>query len=96
MRRVHTVNVTIPDDDVGVNAESFARHLRAENLSPRTQKTYLEAVALLGQFLAEQGMPQTVANITREHVEAFIADVLDHWKPATAANRYRSLQQYFR
>lgn len=96
MRQVHTVNDTIADGDLAVNVKSFARHLRAENLSPRTQKTYLEAVTLFGQFLADKGMPQDVANITRDHVESFIAHVLDHWKPATAANRYRSLQQYFR
>jgi integrase len=33
--------------------------------------------------------------ITREHVEAFIDDVLHRWKPATAANRYRALQRFF-
>ena len=96
MRQVHTVNDTISDGDLSVNVESFARHLRAENLSPRTLKTYIEAVGLFGRFLADQGMPQDVANISREHVESFIAHVLDQWKPATAANRYRSLQQFFR
>ena len=96
MRQVNTVKDTIPNGDLAVNADSFARHLRAENLSPRTEKTYLEAVARFSQFLADQGMPTTVANITREHVEAFIAHVLERWKPATAANRYRSLQQFFR
>jgi site-specific recombinase XerD len=29
-------------------------------------------------------------------VESFIADQLARWKPATASNRYRSLQQFFR
>jgi site-specific recombinase XerD len=41
-------------------------------------------------------MPTDVAKIKREHLEAFIADLLERWKPATAANRYRGLQQYFR
>ena len=96
MRQVHTVQDTIPDADLAVNAESFARHLRAANLSPRTAKSYLEAVDLLGRFLAAQGMPQAVGAIHREHVEAFISDVLARWRPATAANRFRSLQQFFR
>jgi len=41
-------------------------------------------------------MPLLVANIRREHVESFIADLLARWKPATANNRYRALQQFFR
>ena len=28
-----------------------------------------------------------VANIRREHIEAFIATLLERWKPATANNR---------
>ena len=96
MRQVHTVNDTISDGDLSVNVESFARHLKAENLAPRTLKTYIEAVGLFGRFLADKGMPTTVANITREHVEAFMGHILERWKPATAANRYRSLQQFFR
>ena len=43
-----------------------------------------------------RGMPRTVAAIHREHVEAFIEDQLARLKPASAANRYRSLQQFFR
>jgi site-specific recombinase XerD len=34
--------------------------------------------------------------IKREHVELFIADQLDRWKPATANNRYRGLQAFFK
>ena len=40
-------------------------------------------------------MPTQVENITREHVESFIAELLEKWKPATANNRYRGLQSYF-
>ena len=48
--------------DIVVNIESFTRHLRAENLSPRTQQTYIESCRQLARFLADQGMPQHVAN----------------------------------
>jgi integrase/recombinase XerC len=34
--------------------------------------------------------------LKREHVESFIADQLDRWKPSTANNRYRGLQAFFR
>jgi site-specific recombinase XerC len=40
-------------------------------------------------------MPTAVGNIRREHVEAFIAAELERTAPASAATRYRSLQQLF-
>src|SRR5438046_470796 len=76
-------------------APSFARSLRAGNKSPKTVVTYLEAVNGLAAFLAETGMPAEVPNIRREHVEAFIEHLLGQWKPATAANRYKSLRVFF-
>ena len=77
-------------------AISFERHLRAENKSPSTVETYLRAVGNLRDFLARQGMPDTVRSVTREHVESFIVDLQAGAKPATVANRYRSLQQFWR
>lgn len=82
--------------DIPANAQSFARHLRAANKSPNTSKAYLDAVSRLDAFLEANGMPQAVAGIHREHVEAFVEDQLARLKPASAANRYRSLQQFFR
>jgi site-specific recombinase XerD len=85
-----------PTADVAPNGESFARHLRAGNRSPQTIKSYLTAVALFDAFLEDRGMPREVANLRREHVEAFIEDQLAHHRPTTAAVRYRSLQQFYR
>ena len=66
---------------------SFERHLRAENKSDRTIETYLEA------FLAGRGV--RLADADRAHIEAFLADLLARWKPATAAIRYRSLKVFY-
>ena len=85
-----------PASDVPANALSFARHLRAANKSPNTIKAYLDAVGRLDTFLEGRGMPRAVAAIHREHIEAFVEDQLARLKPASAANRYRSLQQFFR
>ena len=76
--------------------DSFLRALRAENLAPKTLVTYGESIRQFGRYLGEKGMPTDVSKITREYVEAFITDLLAHWKPATANNRYRALQRYFR
>jgi integrase len=41
-------------------------------------------------------MPADVASIRREHVEAYIEDCLERYRPATANQRYRSLQQFWK
>ncbi len=46
-----------PRGDLAVKLTSFVRHLHAENLSPRTVKTYAEAARQLSVFLVAQGMP---------------------------------------
>jgi site-specific recombinase XerD len=76
-------------------AESWRRHLVAQRLSPSTLETYGEAVRLLERFLRERGMPSAPMAISREHVEAFVSDLLERWKPATAHNRYRALRSFF-
>lgn len=40
-------------------------------------------------------MPTEVSAVRREHIEAFIEDLLSAWKPTTAANRYKSLRVFF-
>lgn len=85
-----------PHADIESNAISFARSLRARNLSPKTESSYLEAVRQFDTFLEEHDMPRLVALIEKAHVEAFISDQLERWSSATAGNRYRSLQAFFK
>ena len=82
--------------DLDVNIDSFDLHIRAEKLSPATLVAYVGTAKQFHQYLVDQGMPLNVADIRREHVENFIADLLTHWKPATANNRYRGLQSFFK
>jgi site-specific recombinase XerD len=74
---------------------SWRRHLAAQRMSPATLSTYSAAVGQLDRYLDAHGMPQSAAGIHREHVEAFITDILERWKPATAHNRYRALRSFF-
>ena len=76
--------------------ESFLRSLAAQNKSPKTLEAYGDSVRFLADYLESQGMPTQLAAITREHVEAFIASLLERFKPATANNRYRALTAFFR
>ena len=86
----------VSDGDLAVNSRSFARSIRAENLSTNTETAYLGAVARFADFLRDKGMPQDVAYIKREHIEAFIEDRLARRKPATANHSYRGIQRFFR
>lgn len=83
--------------DIAPNRESFVRHLRAENKAPSTVVTYGKAIDQLAAYLEASGMPTTVAALTREHVESFlIALQAKGHRPATVAQRFRSLQQFFK
>jgi site-specific recombinase XerD len=89
-----SVNFTLP---LLADLASFKRHLRAENKAPLTVHTYGKAVEGLASFLATTGMPSDAASIRREHVESYLVDLQDRGsKPATVAQRFRSLQQFFK
>jgi site-specific recombinase XerD len=75
---------------------SFRRHLAAENKAPRTAQAYTEGITRLHEYLVVQGMPTALSAITREHVEAFLADQLARLKATSARSRYASCRQFFR
>lgn len=78
---------------IGPLRDSFLRHLAAENRSPSTRVTYGAAIDLLSTFLADPD----VAAIRSSDVESFLIDLRQRGqRPATLANRYRSLQQFFK
>ena len=82
---------------IGPLRDSFLRHLSAENKSASTLLTYGKAVEQFADFVARSGMPPDVGSLTRERVESFLIDLqAAGWKPASVANRYRSLQQFFK
>jgi len=81
--------------DIADLGASWALSLRAENKSDRTVIIYTDAVRFFGDFLVRRGMPTSVGAITREYVEAHIADVLSRRKAATASISYRSLRRFF-
>ncbi|MFN2489399.1 MAG: tyrosine-type recombinase/integrase [Actinomycetota bacterium] len=82
--------------DLRVLNESFERTLRAENRAPNTVRLYTRAVTGLARFLESCGMPTTVEAIAREHVESYIAKLVDTRAANTAATEARGLQRFFR
>jgi site-specific recombinase XerD len=91
-----TTHPILVEGDILDNLKSWLRDLRSRNISDKTLKTYGDSVRALAQFLADKGMPTNLTGITREHVQEFISDLLSRRSPATAANRYRACNTFFR
>ena len=89
---------------------SWMLALRADGKSGKTLKTYGESADQLISFLTNPPpLPEDTAgllnlarpvtgprDITATHLRAFMSYLLELHKPATANNRYRGLQQWFR
>lgn len=84
------------DDDLATLRDSWRLSLRAANKAPRTIRTYLAAADELIAYLRDRGMPRRLAAVRREHVEAWMTDLLARVKPSTASIRYRAVQQWMR
>jgi site-specific recombinase XerD len=74
---------------------SFDRSLRALQRSPLTRDQYLMSVGQMVDFFAAHGMPDEASKVTREHVEAFLADFAECHAPATVQTRYKCLKLFF-
>ncbi len=74
------------------HARAFTRDLRARNRAPRTIASYLDAVSVLRRHLDDTDL----AEVTRADLQGFFAAQLDAHSAATAAIRFRSLQQFFK
>ncbi|MBQ1076655.1 tyrosine-type recombinase/integrase [Micromonospora sp. C31] len=79
------------------------RSLRAGNYPATTRYNYLLAAAQLGRYLGESS-PDPDADdaaddpcaVTRAHVEAFQAWMIDTRSASTALNKHKGLQQFFK
>ena len=83
-------------DTLGDCARSFEIALRAENKSPRTVKTYLQALAALEVFLRRDRRSLEVGRVRREDIAAFMVDRLRTCKASTASIEFRALQQFWK
>ena len=76
---------------------SWERSLKAKRRSARTISDYMKDARTFAAWLAERGMPTDPAAIHREHVEAFIVELLEAGKASGyVASYYRRLKQLFR
>lgn len=72
--------------------EDFRLVLRAARKSPKTQRTYCDAAALLATRLPVSSWQ----DITRTHVREHMAWLGDTYSAAYTSNQYRALAQFFK
>jgi site-specific recombinase XerD len=79
---------------------SWERSLRAANKSPKAMQSYGDSArsleALVRDNFGVTSVAASVAGITRDHIETFMAETLERWKPTTGSVRYSNLQQLFK
>jgi len=87
--------IATPPGDITTLNQSFERALRAENRAPRTIVIYVSTVTRFASFLEARGLPTEAEAIGRQHVEAYIADLVETRAANTAASAFRGLQRFF-
>jgi len=87
---------TASRDDITDLAQSWDTSLQAQGKSRATRETYGAALGRFAEYLAATGRSTVVQDITRQDIEAFMADLLAKWSGNTAHNRYRALGTFFR
>jgi site-specific recombinase XerD len=77
-------------------ADEWERSLSARNLSDRTTIIYLGALAHLNSFLLAEGLSTDLADITRDHMRAYLDRRLGQVKASTTSVAYRALSAFLK
>lgn len=93
--RTGAARITAGSLDLASTVRGWELHLRAGGRSPATLDKYLRSARQFVAFVEARGLPATTAGLAREHVEAWIAELLETRAPATAMSRYQALRQWF-
>ncbi len=74
---------------------SFARHLRARNLAPKTVDIYTGAATAFARWLTAEGITRW-PEVRRAELEQYVGDLARKRSGGYASNQYRALQQFFK
>lgn len=95
-RTAHLPDTSSLPGDLGSMMRSWDISLRAAMRAVRTREQYMGSLHQFATFVAATGMPAQVANIRREHIDAFLADLGERGRsPATVQVRYKALRLFF-
>ena len=96
MARTTTEAAIVGGPTIASTRDYWVLHLKSEGRAERTISTYLNALRRLDVFLADRGMPRELRGIRREHLEAWIADMLERNQAGTVSIAFRSVRPFFR
>ena len=96
MARTTTEAAIVGGPTIESTRDYWVLHLKSEGRAERTITTYLNALRRLDEFLADKGMPRELRAIRREHIEAWIADMLQRNQAGTVSIAFRSVRPFFR
>ena len=75
---------------------SWRRALKAANKAPRTIQSYFLAAGQLVAYLHDNDMSTIATEVTHREIQGYLAHMFETRAPATARQRYASLQQLFK
>lgn len=75
---------------------SFRRHLRAIGRAPRTIVLYERSIGFFREWLKARGRPETLDQMTRHAISAWLADLQELNDASTVAMRFRALRRFSR
>ena len=96
MARATTEAAIVGGPTIASTRDYWVLHLKSEGRAERTISTYLNALRRLDAFLADHGMPRELRAIRREHLEAWIADMLGRNQAGTVSIAFRAVRPFFR
>lgn len=82
-------------DDIRDLIPSWRLALDQEDKSPHTIRSYTDSVRKAAEWLAEKGHPTGVAEITPEHLRAYLAARKEETSAGNAAKEFRNLRVFF-
>lgn len=98
MAHLHVID-SPPDGATGdllLLAESWDLANHGARLTDKTRSGYMSAVESFDKFLGERHLPRQAAEITRQHIDAFLADLHDRGLAASSvASAYTRLKLFF-
>lgn len=82
------------DDELADLSASFQRSLRAEMKAARTVKLYAMSPQMFAEWLAEQGRPTTLDQLTRDNIRGWLAHLAIDREASTVRTRFAGLRRF--
>jgi site-specific recombinase XerD len=88
--------IIYPGGDWGLHARGWYRALKAQNKSDNTARIYMYAVRQLGDWALAQPEPLDASDITPDHINAFMVELINKTSAANGHTNYRALRTFFK